>query len=207
LEAQREHVTRWLNGGNWELCAELIEVESGKRDHNRPKLAEALRLCRMHGATLVVAKLDRLARSVHFISSLMEGKVDFVACDNPHANRMHIQLLAVFAEHEARAISERTKAALAAAKARGVKLGNPRPETKKPPTIEHRAKAIAVRKQKAAERARDLAPVLAELQAEGVTSQQGLARALTARGIPSAWGKAWNAPAVARLLASQRASA
>src|SRR3954452_18326599 len=85
LEAQREAVVTYLNGGRWEIVAELVEVESGKRN-DRPKLAEALRLCRVHGATLVIAKLDRLARNVHFISSLMEAGVDFIAVDFPQAN-------------------------------------------------------------------------------------------------------------------------
>ena len=124
LEAQQEAVARHL-GTNTPL-AELVEVESGKNDSNRPQLMAALDLCKRKKAVLVIAKLDRLSRDVHFISGLMKAGVEFVACDNPHANKMTIQLLAVFAEHEREMISVRTKAALAAAKARGTKLGNPR---------------------------------------------------------------------------------
>src|SRR5271170_1318580 len=125
LEAQRESVASYLKGGHWSLVREVVEIESGKRN-DRPAIAEALRLCRLHGATLVIAKLDRLARNVHFVSSLMESGVEFVAVDFPQANRLTIHILAAVAEHEAKAISERTKAALAAAKARGVKLGGQR---------------------------------------------------------------------------------
>src|ERR1700722_12486249 len=114
LEAQREAVATYLNGGKWNLVQEVVEVESGKRN-DRPQLARALALCRLHNATLIIAKLDRLARNVHFISGLMESKVDFVAVDFPQANRLTIHILAAVAEHEAKMISERTKAALAAA--------------------------------------------------------------------------------------------
>src|SRR5271168_1613901 len=125
LEAQREAVRNYLNGGRWTLVQEVVEVESGKRN-DRPAIAEALRLCRLHRATLIIAKLDRLARNVHFISSLMESGVEFVAVDFPQANRLTVHILAAVAEHEAKAISERTKVALAAAKARGVRLGGDR---------------------------------------------------------------------------------
>jgi DNA invertase Pin-like site-specific DNA recombinase len=122
LEAQRKAVQDHLNGGNWRIVAEYTEVESGKRK-DRPKLADALKACRVHGAKLIIAKLDRLARNVAFVSNLMESGVDFEAVDFPQANRLTIHILAAVAEHEAKAISERTRAALAAAKRRGVKLG------------------------------------------------------------------------------------
>ena len=125
LEAQQRAVREHLNGGRWQLLAELVEVESGKRN-DRPKLAEALALCRMHRAKLLVAKLDRLARNVAFISALMESGVEFEAVDMPQANRLTVHILAAMAEHEAAAISARTKAALSAAKARGVQLGGKR---------------------------------------------------------------------------------
>src|SRR3712207_3006231 len=112
LEAQREAVHRHLNGGSWQLVAEVIEVESGKRN-DRPKLAEALRLCRIHKATLIIAKLDRLARNVAFISNLMESGVEFTAVDFPQANRLTVHILAAVAEHEREMISQRTVAALA----------------------------------------------------------------------------------------------
>src|SRR6476469_4708003 len=125
LEAQREAVSRYLNGGNWTLVQEVVEVESGKRD-DRPAIAEALRLCRLRRATLIIAKLDRLARNVHFISSLMESGVDFITVDFPQANRLTVHILAAVAEHEASMISARTKAALSAATRRGVALGGVR---------------------------------------------------------------------------------
>src|ERR671917_395531 len=101
----------YLNGGSWQLVDEVVEVESGKRN-DRPKLAEALRLCRIHKATLIIAKLDRLARNVAFISNLMESGVEFTAADFPQANRLTVHILAAVAEHEAMMISQRTKAAL-----------------------------------------------------------------------------------------------
>jgi DNA invertase Pin-like site-specific DNA recombinase len=124
LEAQRAAVVRFTHGAS--LLSEFQEIESGKRHTNRPQLAAALDQCRRHKATLVIARLDRLARNVHFISGLMESGVDFVAVDMPQANRLTIHILAAVAEHEREAISQRTKAALGAAKQRGTQLGNPR---------------------------------------------------------------------------------
>jgi DNA invertase Pin-like site-specific DNA recombinase len=125
LDAQREAVRTYLNGGTWTLRDEVVEVESGKRA-DRPQLAEALRLCRRHRATLIIAKLDGLARNVAFVSALMESGVEFTAVDFPQANRLTVHILAAVAEHEAAMISARTKTALAQAKARGVKLGGDR---------------------------------------------------------------------------------
>lgn len=198
IEAQQQAVRAYLNGGNWRLIAEVVEVESGKRA-DRPKLAEALRLCRIHGATLIIAKLDRLARNVHFVSSLMESGVDFVAVDFPQANRLTIHILAAVAEHEAKAISDRTKAALQAAKARGVKLGGPRGGMLSPEAI---AASRAARMARADQRALDLAPIIAELREAGVTGLRGIAKALTERGIPTPRGAAtWREAQVSRLLA------
>ena len=125
LEAQRESVNSYLNGGKWSLVAEMVEIESGKKSSNRPKLAQALSLCRLHKAKLLVAKLDRLSGNVAFISALMESGVQFVAVDLPQANELTVHIMAAMAEYEAKAISARTKAALAAAKARGTVLGGP----------------------------------------------------------------------------------
>ena len=122
MAAQRKAVEDYLNGGCWKLVGEFTEVESGKRS-DRPELEKALKACRKHKARLVIAKLDRLSRNVHFISGLMERKVDFVACDMPSANAFMINVYAAVAQEERRMISDRTKAGLAAAKARGVKLG------------------------------------------------------------------------------------
>lgn len=124
LEAQRETVMRYV--GSHSLLAEYVEIESGKAHANRPMLLTALAECRKHHATLLIARLDRLSRNVAFIANLMESSVDFVACDMPAANRLTLHILAAVAEHEREMISARTKAALGAAKARGVKLGNPR---------------------------------------------------------------------------------
>lgn len=122
LEAQRQAVLTYLNGGEWEIIEEFVEIESGKRN-DRPKLAEAIAACKKHKATLIIAKLDRLARNVHFISGLMESGVEFIAVDTPFANRLMLHLLAAFAEHEREMISQRTKSALAVAKAKGTRLG------------------------------------------------------------------------------------
>jgi len=129
LEAQRKAVSDFLNGGNWQLVEELVEVESGKHDHNRPALHKALEACKVYGATLVIAKLDRLSRDAHFLLGLQKAGVKFVAADMPEANEMVVGIMALVAQAERRMISERTKAALQAAKARGVKLGNPAAES------------------------------------------------------------------------------
>ena len=181
LEAQQEAVRRHIGSGM--LVAELTEIESGKRN-DRPKLAEALRLCRLHGATLVIAKLDRLARNVAFVSNLMEAGVDFIACDFPQANRLTVHILAAVAEHEAKMISERTTAALAAAKARGKKLGGKREGKGDIHAIRAQGTVASVqaRQAKAAKRALDLVPVVVAMQADGASLHQIAAR-LTARGI------------------------
>ena len=129
IEAQRQAVTVFLNGGNWQLVEEFVEVESGKDDRNRPELTKAIDACKLYGATLVIAKLDRLSRDAHFLLGLQKSEVKFVATDMPQANRMTVGVMALVAEQEREAISSRTKAALQAAKARGVKLGNPKPDT------------------------------------------------------------------------------
>jgi DNA invertase Pin-like site-specific DNA recombinase len=129
LEAQRDAVSRYLNGGRWKLVAEYVEVESGKRN-NRPQLQAAISHVKATRAKLVIARLDRLARNLHFVSSLQERGVDFVAADMPDANRLTIHIIAADAEAVGRTISGNTNSALAAAKARGVKLGKkfPRPQ-------------------------------------------------------------------------------
>jgi len=162
LEAQRAAVASYLAG--WTLLAEFVEVESGRKD-DRLQLAVALALCRQHKARLVIAKLDRLARSVALISSLMESGVEFVAADMPAANRFMLHIMAAVAEHEREMISQRTRAALAAAKARGTRLGNPRPDTAR--------MRAAVKERVAAFRA-GILPTIQTLQAEG-RSLRGIA--------------------------------
>jgi DNA invertase Pin-like site-specific DNA recombinase len=124
LDAQREAVMDYLNGGRWTLVAEFTEVESGK-NADRPELEKALAACKKLKAKLVIAKLDRLSRNLAFIATLMESGVEFVAVDIPQANKLTIHILAAVAQHEREMISERTKAALQAAKKRGQRLGNP----------------------------------------------------------------------------------
>ena len=201
LEAQRESVASYLNGGRWSLVKEVVEVESGKRN-DRPAIAEALRLCRLHRATLIIAKLDRLARNVHFISSLMESGVEFIAVDFPQANRLTVHILAAVAEHEAAMISARTKAALAAAKARGVVLGGRRGNLERMLGMSRKGNTASatVRSAAVAKRNEDLMPVIADLQAAGRTSPQQIADGLNDRGITAARGGAWSAVQVRRIL-------
>jgi DNA invertase Pin-like site-specific DNA recombinase len=198
LEAQRRAVEDYLNGGRWRLVGEFTEVESGKRGVDRPVLDQALAACRVHKATLIIAKLDRLARNVEFTAKLMNSDVEFTAVDFPQANRLTIHIMAAVAEHEREIISQRTKVALAAAKRRGVTLGG------HPENLKHRREGMrrsaAVRLQKALARASDLKPTLDALQAEGITSASGLAAALNDRGIPTARGGRWQATQVLRVL-------
>jgi DNA invertase Pin-like site-specific DNA recombinase len=201
LEAQREAVANYLNGGRWSLVQEVVEVESGKRN-DRPAIAEALRLCRLHRATLIIAKLDRLARNVHFISSLMEAGVEFIACDFPQANRLTVHILAAVAEHEASMISARTTAALAAAKARGKRLGGLRgkPERMKTMAAKGNSASVEARQTSAAKRAADLLPVIEGLRGQGTHSLLGIAAKLNARGISAPRGGQWTATQVSRVL-------
>jgi DNA invertase Pin-like site-specific DNA recombinase len=200
LEAQRRAVRDHLNGGKWRIVAEFIEIESGERP-GRPQLAAALKACRAHGATLIIAKLDRLARNVHFVSGLMDAGVEFTAVDFPQANRLTVHILAAVAEHETRMISERTKAALAAAKRRGVKLGGIR-NGHKPFTAKMRAMGVRASMAKAQQRAADMQPIITELQAAGFWKLEAIAAELNARSIPTVSGTGrWQATSVARLLA------
>ena len=198
LDAQRRAVTNYLNGGRWKLCAEFTEIESGKRS-DRPELAKALAACRVHKATLVIAKLDRLARNVCFIANLMESGVDFVAVDMPAANRLTVHVLAAMAEYESAAISARTMAALAAAKARGVQLGGDRGNL--PAVAKKGAKAsVAVRQRQATNRARDLAAIVQELRQGSRTSLRQIAAGLNEREIPAPRGGIWRVGQVAALV-------
>lgn len=197
VEAQRKAVADYLNGGQWTVITEVVEVESGKRN-DRPKLDEALRLCRIHGATLVIAKLDRLSRDAAFLMKLQNEGVRFVAADMPEANEMIVGIMAVVAQAERKMISTRTKAALAAAKARGQKLGGDRGVI---PTAAAQNKGGAAMRAKAIANAADRLPIIAEIQASGITSASGIASALNERGIPTAKGGKWQAVQVQRVLA------
>jgi DNA invertase Pin-like site-specific DNA recombinase len=198
LEAQRKAVADYLNGGPWKIVAERVEVETGKRN-DRPRLQEALDACRVHRATLVIAKLDRLGRNAAFLLGLQEAGVEFVCCDDPHMTPLTLGIRAVVAQHEAEMISTRTKDALAAAKARGRKLGGFRGSM---PTAEAWAASAASKRATASKRAADLAETIRNLQAAGATSLRKIADGLNEAGIPTATGTGiWSAVQVQRVLA------
>lgn len=197
LEAQQMAVHGFVNASKGTLAGEFTEVESGTR-RDRPQLTAALALCKKRGATLVIARLDRLARSVAFVSTLLDSGVRFVAVDMPEADRAFLQIASVFAEWEARKVSERTKAALAAAKARGVKFGWACPE-RRSGHAKASAKGAKTNRASAALFAQNVLPLVREIRAAGVGSLEGVAAALNARGVPTARGGRWHASTVSRL--------
>jgi DNA invertase Pin-like site-specific DNA recombinase len=204
IAAQRKAVADYLNGGRWRIIEEFTEVESGRRS-DRPELDKALAAARVHRCPVVVAKVDRLTRSVAFLSRLLEAGADVRFADLPAiegpTGRFMLQQMAAVAELEAGMISARTKAALAAAKARGKKLGGRRSVTL---TAKARAKGRAAVVAGANARAADLAPTLASIQAAGIKTLRGIAEALNARSIPTARGAGrWSAVQVGRVLARQ----
>lgn len=194
LEAQEAAISRYTANGT--VLEVFNEVESGKRC-DRPELRAALDMCRQTGATLVIAKLDRLSRNVSFIAGLMDSGVDFVACDMPTANRLTLHIMAAIAEHEGRAISERTRNALAAAKARGVALGGYR--GKGAPNAATRQKAAKKLRKAADDRAALMRPLLAKLRESGHGSLGALAAELNARRIAAPRGGKWSAMSVKRI--------
>jgi DNA invertase Pin-like site-specific DNA recombinase len=183
LEAQQKAVRDYLSGGN--IVAEFIEVETGKSD--RPELAKALAACRRHKARLVIAKLDRLSRNLAFIAALMDAGVEFIAVDNPHANKLTLHILAAVAQHEREMIAERTRAALQAAKARGTKLGR------------NAERLAPIYREQADERARQLGPLLLAMQADGLSAQR-MATELNSRQVPTPMGAKWHAQTVIRAM-------
>jgi DNA invertase Pin-like site-specific DNA recombinase len=186
LEAQREALQRLVRDRQGELLEVFEETESGKSS-DRPRLKDALRACRRLKATLVVAKLDRLARNVSFIANLLESKVEFIAADNPHANNLTIHILAALAEHERHLISVRTKEALARVKAKKLKtLGNPKIRMAQPLAV----RAAVAKADTFAER---LGPVLRTLDPNEALSASRLAALMNAQGIPTARGGRWSA--------------
>ena len=198
LEAQRETVRQFVaSRGGRIIAPEYVEVETGKDDH-RPELAKALKRCRATGATLVVAKLDRLSRNAAFLMTLRDSGVQFVAADLPEANTMTVGVMAVVAQHEREAISERTRAALAAAKRRGVVLGGLRPGAA---DVRHyQAAGVAAAKAAADARLQDVADDLRALLAEGL-SPTAMARRLNDSDMRAPRGGSWTATAVSRALA------
>lgn len=186
LEAQREAVTRFVAGRKGELIAEYTEVESGKSHVNRPQLAAALATSKKHGATLTIAKLDRLARNVHFVSGLMESAADFVVCDMPHANRLTLHIIAAMAEYERELISSRTKASMERAKERGVKLGNPNWQAalQKAHARRHPARAQA-----------EVVSILRQQKADGKSLRE-IATGMNALGLKTGSGAQWHPSSV-----------
>lgn len=198
LEAQREAVRAYLNGGKWELVAEFTEVESGKRHENRPQLQAALELCKLTGATLIVAKLDRLSRDAAFLLTLQNAGARFVCADMPDANSLTVGIMALVAQQEREAISSRTKAALQAAKARGVKLGGSRDAPPPPPPHALGNEASAkVRTAKSIDHARSVMNEIERARGAGAQSLRQIAAVLNERGIntPRPGGK-WQAAQV-----------
>jgi DNA invertase Pin-like site-specific DNA recombinase len=190
LDAQRSAVKRHL-GDRGHLVAEYTEIESGRRHTNRPQLLAALEECHRRAAVLLIARLDRLARNVAFIANLMESKVDFIAVDMPTANRLTIHILAAVAEHEREMISKRTKAALAEAKRRGTRLGNPR-------IAEATARAAAAHR--ARRPAPEVATLMTEWRANGKTLR-AIAHDLNRLNIRPPRGRQWYASSVRNQLA------
>lgn len=202
LEGQKAAVEAYVARTSATIAREFVEVESGRID-DRPRLAEALAFARRARATLLVAKLDRLSRSVRFIATVLDSGVEFAAADVPEANRLLLHVLAPVAENEARAISERTKAALRAAKARGARLGSNHPRV---PALTAQARSKGQQMGAAANRERcvaaysDLAPYMIGLRASGLTLRE-IADRLNDDGHRTRTDVAWSPVQVARVMA------
>lgn len=199
LEAQRNTIDAFAAARGADILARFTEVESGKTA-NRPELTAAIQLARLTGATLVIAKLDRLSRNAAFLLTLRDSGVHFLAVDMPEANDLTVGIMALVAQAEREAISRRTKEALAVAKARGVKLGNPNGAA----ALRRAARgAVALRatvSANAAQHAADLADVVTDIRASGERSLREMAKALTARGIRTRRGGSWQVSNVRNLL-------
>lgn len=187
LDAQREAVSQFLAARSTTVVAEFVEVESGAKD-SRPKLREALDACQRSKATLLIAKLDRLARSVVFVAGLMDGDTEFVAVDMPHASRFVLHIMAAVAEHERHIIGERTKAALAVAKAKGVKLGA------------HASILAKARRADATLHALEIAPAIKSARDAGARTTRQIADFLNKSRLPSRQGGKWHPANVSRAL-------
>jgi DNA invertase Pin-like site-specific DNA recombinase len=198
IEAQREALSRFAQSEKLDLVAEFVEVETGKGSDaldRRPQLAAALARARALRCPVAVSKLDRLSRDVHFISGLMTHRVPFVVADlGPDVDPFVLHLFAALAEKERALISGRTKSALAAAKAKGVKLGNPRIEAA-------RGRAVASLQAEADRAASNVLPIIAEIRRSGAMTLRAIAEALNARGVPTQRGGRWHAMSVRNVLA------
>jgi DNA invertase Pin-like site-specific DNA recombinase len=198
MDAQADLIARHVRSTNGKVLHAYVEVESGK-NNARPQLAMALVHCKSTGATLLIAKLDRLARNVAFISSLMESGVEFIAADMPTANRLTIHILAAVAEHEAKMISDRTKAALAMSTK---KLGGYRPRATITPA--KRAASLQQRQDRATLRASSIAPMIQLIKTTGTTSLRGIAYRLNESGVKTARGGDWSAVQVSRIMGATK---
>lgn len=197
LDAQRKAVDEFVKGGSWDLIGEFVEVESGKVDQ-RPQLEAALAHCELTGSTLLVAKLDRLSRNVAFLATLQDSGTRFLAADMPEANELTIHIMAAVAQAERKAISKRTKEALAAAKARGAKLGGRRGNLAD--LMRGPAASAAIRGRAAQHRASKVKVQIETLRGQGVHSLRGIAAALNELGIMAPRGGGWSAAQVKRVL-------
>jgi len=200
LEAQTSAINAHVARVRGKLLATFTEVESGK-SNARPELAKALHLAKVTGATLVIAKLDRLSRNAAFLLTLRDSGARFVAADMPDANELTVGILALIAQHEREAIAKRTSEALQAAKARGRALGNPNGARALRRARKGNKAAVAAITGQADARARDLAPVIEDLRKEGIVSLGAMAEALNERGMETPRGGRWHKASVRNLLA------
>ncbi len=195
ISAQRQAIASYLGTCGGELLEEYVEVESGKKNE-RPELQKAISRCKMSRATLIIAKLDRLSRNLAFIVNLMDSGIDFIACDNPFANKLTIHILAAIAEHEREMISRRTREALVAAKAKGIKLGGYRGTMM---TEEIRQEALSTRRAKSREYSANVAPLI-QKHLETEHSLNAIARFLNQQKIVTVRGGKWTAKSISRIL-------
>lgn len=199
LQAQQEAVVRLCQQRSWDIISEFTEIESGKRN-DRPQLSAALKRAKVSGARLVIAKLDRLSRNVAFLAALQESGAKFTAADMPEADEFTIHILAAVAQRERGLISERTKAALASAKARGTRLGNPNGAEAIRRAAKGTSAALETVRHNASQRAFDYAETVQDIRAAGSTSLAAIAREMNKRGIVTARGGIWHPSSVRNLL-------
>lgn len=198
LEAQREAIAAYAKSADADTLAEFQEVESG-RNNGRPELEKALRMARVHGAKLVIAKLDRLSRNAAFLLKLQESGADFTACDMPDASPFTVGIMAVLAQQESKMISDRTRAAMRAARARGQVFGNPHGAA----ALRRAGKGNGASRQAASANAdvfaHDRLDIISDIESGGITSLSGIANELNKRGIKTARGGKWHASTVRNL--------
>ena len=203
LEAQQTAIENFVRQRKACLMKTFTEIESGKRNE-RPELAQAIQLCRATGATLVIAKLDRLSRNAVFLLTLRDSGINFLATDMPDANQLTVGIMALIAQHEREAISKRTREALQAAKARGTRLGNPNGAAALRRAGKGNTASLRMIRDNADRHARNLKPVLDALHTEGITSLGSIARQLNERGMLTSRGGQWHKTSVKNLVARIR---